>query len=105
MSADPDRSPIALLTDAVVAFTGHGTRKIPTADEAAVFALDPQRFDEVIASVKAALKVSDSIVVDERDRSEVRAAVTAKHRELLPDLEDRAIDALVWRWGYITFHG
>ncbi|WP_457099502.1 hypothetical protein [Microbacterium sp. P5_E9] len=105
MSTDADRPSGELLAEAIVAFTGRGTRKIPTADEAAVFALDPERFDEVIAAVKAVLKVSDSIVVDESDRSEVKGAVIAKHRELLPDLDDRAIDALVWRWGYITFHG
>lgn len=105
MSTNPDRPSPALLSDAVVAYLGRGTRKIPTADEAAVFALDPQRFDEVIASVKTALKASDSVVVDESERSEVEAAVIAKHRGLLPELDDRAIDALVWRWGYINFHG
>ena len=105
MSTDADRPSGGLLADAIVAFTGRGTRKIPTSDEAAVFALDPQQFDEVIAAVKAVLKVSDSIVVDDSDRSEMRAAVTAKHQELLPDLDDRAIDALIWRWGYINSHG
>ena len=105
MSTHADRPSSALLNEAIVAFIGRGSRKIPTADEAAVVALDPQRFDDVIAWVKAAVAASDSIVVDESDRSEIKGAVIAKHRELLPDLDDRAIDALVWRWGYIACHG
>lgn len=105
MSSHPQPPSRALISEAVATFVGRGTHRMPTADEAGVFALDPQRFDQVIAAVKTAVKASDSIIVDEIDRSAVKAVVVTRHQEKLPHLDDRAIEALVWRWGFINFHG
>ncbi|TQK18371.1 hypothetical protein FBY40_0858 [Microbacterium sp. SLBN-154] len=105
MSTDADRGTNPLLDDAIVAYVGRGSHKIPTADEAAVLALDSEHGDELLRDVKRALAVSDQIVVDGPASSEVKRAATEAHRESLPELGDGAVEALVWRWGFIRFHG
>lgn len=93
------------LDDAIVAFVGRGSRKTPSADEAAVRALGAERAEQLLFEVKRVLAVSDSITVDDRPSNAVRDAVTRAHRELLPGLSERAVHALVWRWAFIRFHG
>ena len=103
--ATDDESLRALWGAAVAAYVGRGARKIPTADEAALFAVAPDRFDQLLPLVKQALLASDSIRLEGVPRHNAKDAVTHRLRELLPDLDDRGIDALAWRWGFIAFHG
>ncbi|WP_345800700.1 hypothetical protein AAIB33_14660 [Microbacterium sp. AZCO] len=70
-----------------------------------MFALAPDRFESLLALVKQALLTADSVELPDTPRPLVKDAVTERLRELLPELDDRGIDALVWRWGFITYHG
>lgn len=91
--------------ESIAAYVGRGVRKIPTADESALFAVAPDRFEELLALVKDALRVSDSIEMPAVPRQQMKAAVTMRMQELLPELDEQGIDALVWRWGFLQFHG
>ncbi|GAA3871493.1 hypothetical protein GCM10022381_13230 [Leifsonia kafniensis] len=96
-----------LLTDAIIAYVGKGRVTIPTADENAVREIDLEHADELLSEVRHALADSDRI---ELARSEaVDGSMWEPFRvrlaEIRPDLDERAADALGWRWGFNYFHG
>lgn len=95
----------ALLDAAIVAYVGRGRGKVPTTDAAAVAALAPQHPGELLAQVKDAVRVSDTLAFEQVapfDRA-LRGRLSARLRSLLPQLGEPAIEALTWRWGYLQF--
>lgn len=103
MSTAADQPPT--VTDAIVAYVGREAGPFPSNDEAAVLALDPPNFPALMSKVISALLTSDRIELEDVPRADRVEVATAEHRRLLPDLDDRAIEALVWRWSFLEFHG
>ena len=94
----------ANLDGAVVAFTGFGRRKIPTADQEAVLALSPTVGTALLDAVNEAARVSDSITFDEVAPfdTELRERLYQRLHVLLPYLGPTAVEALGWRWGFLN---
>ncbi|MEZ3161926.1 hypothetical protein AB1K54_15530 [Microbacterium sp. BWT-B31] len=100
-----DETVLALWGGAIAAYVGRGVRKIPTADETALFAFTPDHFDQLLPLVKEALSAADAVTLDGVAREHAQATVMARLREALPGLDETGVDALAWRWGYITYGG
>jgi hypothetical protein len=94
-----------MLDAAIVAYVGRGRVKIPTADPAAAAAVDPLHAEELVAQVKHAIKVSDTVPFEDVAPFDtgLRARLYARLRALLPHLGEAGIEALGWRWGYLQF--
>jgi hypothetical protein len=92
------------LDDAVVAFTGFGRQKSPTADQEAVLALSPTMGNTLLNAAKEAARVSDTITFDEVAPfdTELRERLHQRLRVLLPYLGPTAVEALGWRWGFLN---
>lgn len=92
------------LDDAVVAYTGFGRQKIPTADQEAVLALNPTVGTALLNAVTEAARVSDTITFDEVAPfdTELRGRLHQRLRVLLPYLGPTAVEALGWRWGFLN---
>jgi hypothetical protein len=95
----------ASLDAAIIAYVGKGRVKIPTADEAAVRALDPVGGDALLERVQEAVRISDTIPLSEVGPFDqgLRARLYARLREVLPELGEAGVEALGWRWGYVQF--
>lgn len=104
MSISGESVPQPTLDAAVVAYVGKGRVKIPTADPAAVRALDPSHAEALLRDIHAALLTSDRIEFAEVAPFDdgLRERLYRRLRELLPTLGTDAIEALGWRWGYLN---
>jgi hypothetical protein len=102
-STDKDAAPNSL-DEAIVAFTGRGRRKIPTADGEAVLALGAGNGAELLSAVKEAVRISDTIEFDDVAPfdTELRERLYNRLHALLPYLGQAGIEALGWRWGFLN---
>lgn len=105
MSTSDDAITAEMLDTAIVVYVGKGRVKIPTTDTSAVAAVDPPHAQELLALVKDAIRVSDTVTFEEVAPFDtgLRARLYARLRALLPHLGEPAIEALGWRWGYLQF--
>ena len=92
------------LTAGIVAYTGHGAERTPTADAEAVLALAPGSAGEtLLADVRRLVAASDTVEADWSEAVDDSLYPVFTERMLLlePGLDDRALHALSWRWGYL----
>lgn len=96
-----------LLADAIVAYVGKGRLNVPTADANAVREIDVEHADELLRDVRRAIADSDRIALSRSDAVDgsLREPFRARLAAIRPDLDERAADALGWRWGFNFFHG
>ncbi|KQQ92897.1 hypothetical protein ASF62_13950 [Leifsonia sp. Leaf325] len=92
------------LTAGIVAYTGHGAARTPTADTEAVLALVPDSAGEtLLAEVRRVIAASDTIEAAWSEAIDDSLYPVFAQRLLLlePALDERALHALSWRWGYL----
>ena len=106
MTTSDNHSEQATLADAIILYVGKGRLTIPTADANAVQEAFPTR-DELLSDVLRAVADSEEIELSGSDAVDgsLREPFRARLRMIRPDLDDRAADALGWRWAFIRFHG
>lgn len=99
MSGDIDPE---LLTEAIVAYTGHGTSKRPTDDREAVTLLEQVRGVPLIPALDSALAAAESVdLSDTVIPSDTAGEVyRARLHQARPDLTDTALAALGNWWFY-----
>jgi hypothetical protein len=92
------------LNVAVIAYTGHGQRKIPKADEDAVLALSPTDGEALLRAVKEVIRRSDTIRFSDVAPfdTDLQERLHGRLHDLVPHLGPDAIEALGWRWGYLN---
>jgi len=107
MSTSDERLTGQLLADAIIAYVGKERLKMPTSDPEAVWKLDPEHGDELLSEVRRALADSDRIELSRSDaiNGSLKEPFLARLAAIRPDLDERAADALGWRWGFNFFHG
>jgi|GEM_PF-6852196 len=71
----------ALLSKAILAYVGRDTRKIPTADEATLFAVAPDRFDELLPLVEDMETTADWLARSGRSVREEERGLSASDDE------------------------
>ncbi|MET1017108.1 MAG: hypothetical protein ABWX76_09825 [Leifsonia flava] len=92
------------LTAGIVAYTGHGAERTPTADAEAVLALVPGSAGEtLLTEVRRVVAASDTVEAAWSEAVDDSLYPVFAQRMLLlePSLDERALHALSWRWGYL----
>ncbi len=104
MTDDP-QPPHDVLTRAIIAYVGYGTRRTPGADAAAVLAIDPEHGESTLAEVKDIVRASDGIHIPHEAFGNQNKSVlfSAEFEKLRPGLTPEALYALSWRWAYNEF--
>lgn len=96
-----------VLVDAIIAYVGKGRVTVPTADENAVREISQEHADVLLYEVRRAIADSDRIALSRSEAVDgsLREPFRVRLAEIRPDLDERAADALGWRWGFNNFHG
>ncbi|MFJ2371172.1 hypothetical protein [Microbacterium sp. NPDC087665] len=94
-----------LLTAAITAFVGYGSRRTPGTDDAAVFALAPSDGAQLLELVKRILRASDTVKLgdDPFENGSLAGPFASEFEKIWPGLSREALDVLAWRWAYLEY--